>query len=343
MSYALHSVQISNNLSLDDAKKEAQKFIKDKKKKYHRETTKFYRFRNIAKQKFKPKSFKSKKINDDIVLVYGELKDENKHLSGGGFMDFLKNPIGTIKEAFRGIPSKLNNISTKTLNEYGKLPINALQIARTPLNATLNGVINIMSLGKFNELKSKYGFDKMYHLSLIATLTNNKIVIEKNEVINIEPLSQSSTIGPNTEYLNVPLSNAPNLTLIDMIDKTREYMGESKFYDYDGFNNNCQAFIASILNANNLMTPQADKFILQDVSGLQNDLNNTGFSYVPKVMRKITNLGSIVSRLIGKGTKKKALDEFDKYIKKSNINEDDLNSINEHFIDFINSEGIKFI
>ena len=80
---SLHVVEISNNIPLEQARKKAQEYIKDPKKKYYRETKNFYRFRNISKQKFKPKTYYSKKLNDDIILVFGELKDEWKHLKGG--------------------------------------------------------------------------------------------------------------------------------------------------------------------------------------------------------------------------------------------------------------------
>lgn len=342
MTYALHAVEVKNNIDIEKAKMIAQEFIKDKKKKMYKESKNFFRFRNIPKQKFKPRSFKSKKINEDIILVYGILKPENNHLSGSGFMDFIKNPIGHIKEAFAGTPTKLNNTATKTLNEYGNLPINALQIARTPLNNMLEGAINAVSLGKFSELKNKYGFDKLYHLSLIATLSTNKIIIEKNEVITIEPLSQSGSIKSNTEYYNIPLNN-PNLNLNTLIENTKNLMGESKFYDYDSFTNNCQNFIESVLKANNLYNQQAGNFLMQNVSGIQQDLNSSGFSYVPKVMRKITNMGSIFSRLMGKGTKKDALDAFEKYVEKNKLTESEMNNLTEHFIDFINSEGFRFL
>jgi hypothetical protein len=36
---------------------------------------------------------------------------EFKHLVGTGIMDFIKDPIGHIKEAFAGIPTKYNNVS----------------------------------------------------------------------------------------------------------------------------------------------------------------------------------------------------------------------------------------
>jgi penicillin V acylase-like amidase (Ntn superfamily) len=73
--YALHAVLIDKTIPLEEATKIAQEIINNKNRKYYRETTNQYRFRNISKQKFIKKSFRSKRINDQIVLVFGNLKE----------------------------------------------------------------------------------------------------------------------------------------------------------------------------------------------------------------------------------------------------------------------------
>lgn len=67
----LHAVVVQKPISLALARLKAQKFIKDKKKTYFRETEDSFRFRNIPKGHFK--DFVSKKINDEITLVLGHL------------------------------------------------------------------------------------------------------------------------------------------------------------------------------------------------------------------------------------------------------------------------------
>lgn len=65
----LHAVIIKKPVSLDDAKKEASKIIKNKK--FFRETNSSYRFRNIPKQKFEKKSFRTEIINPNLSLIFG--------------------------------------------------------------------------------------------------------------------------------------------------------------------------------------------------------------------------------------------------------------------------------
>ena len=72
--YKLHAVIIKSSVPFEEAQKMAQDIIKDKKKTFYRLTTKSYRFRALPKTKFNKSSFRTKKINKDISLVFGELK-----------------------------------------------------------------------------------------------------------------------------------------------------------------------------------------------------------------------------------------------------------------------------
>tara|TARA_R110000868_G_C10567992_1_gene737510 strand:- start:67 stop:288 length:222 start_codon:yes stop_codon:yes gene_type:complete len=67
----LHAVIIKKEVGLEKAKKMAEDIIK-REKPFMRETEDSYRFRNIAKTKFKSDTFKTKKINDKVSLVFGE-------------------------------------------------------------------------------------------------------------------------------------------------------------------------------------------------------------------------------------------------------------------------------
>jgi hypothetical protein len=72
--YALHAVIFKKPYDLDKAKQEASRIIKSKNKHFFRETDSSYRFRAIPKTKFEKKSFRTKKINKDISLIFGKLK-----------------------------------------------------------------------------------------------------------------------------------------------------------------------------------------------------------------------------------------------------------------------------
>jgi len=296
--YALHAVLINKDLGFEEAFKEAQHIIK-KKKFFHRETKNQYRFRNIPKQKFEPKTFRSKKINENITLVVGKLKPEHSHLEGAGLFDWIKEKasgaVSAVKNYFKP-REDYNNLSTKTINDYGNVPIKQLYIMRAPIQSMLNNIINFVSLGKWNELKQKYDFDKLFHLSLVARLENGKnIIMEKNEVVNISPEFKNEK---DSETLDIPFNG--NLTINQILNTARKNIGDSKFFLYDAFTNNCQFFIKYLLEGQGLYNQNTKDFLFQDLEEIYKGLP----SYVPKVMKGATTMGAIVNKILGKGKDK---------------------------------------
>lgn len=73
MVYELQVVIVKKEIGLEKAKKIAHDIIK-RDDIMMRETKDSYRFRNIAKTKFKADTFKTKKVNENISLVFGERK-----------------------------------------------------------------------------------------------------------------------------------------------------------------------------------------------------------------------------------------------------------------------------
>jgi len=71
--YQLHAVIVKKPISKEELEEIRNKFIKGNKK-FTRETKMSYRLRNIPKEKFIKNSFKSDKINKQITLIYGILK-----------------------------------------------------------------------------------------------------------------------------------------------------------------------------------------------------------------------------------------------------------------------------
>ncbi|MET0570951.1 MAG: hypothetical protein ABWZ79_05960 [Pedobacter agri] len=241
---------------------------------------------------------------------------------GKGLSDFLKDPIGHVKEAFQPIPTKLNNISMKTIEEFGNYPVQSMFVMRTPLSNNLTGALNIVSSGEFNRLQKNANIDQLYHVALVGSFNNTNIIIEKNEVVNIAPFKKSDVTN-NTEILRIKLSSNPSL--IQLIANTLNFMGPQNFYDYDALGatnrgrNNCQDFVNAVLESNNLLTPDVYKFFYQDISPITNELQN----HVPIAVKAVTQTGSIVSRLIGKGKRN--------------------TKIPTQFIHFVEKNGFRFL
>ena len=73
MPYEIQVAIIKKEVGLEKAKKIAEEILK-KDNAFMRETEDTYRFRNLPKTKFKSDTFRTKKINDKVSLVFGERK-----------------------------------------------------------------------------------------------------------------------------------------------------------------------------------------------------------------------------------------------------------------------------
>ena len=287
--WLIQSILINRNIPHYQALQTAKKISNKTPLKIHK-TVKYYRFRIEDPKDFT--EFRTKIINNDIRIIFGY----SPNLQGAGIFEDLvkqtKKGISKINKIFSK-SSSYNNISTKTLASFGNSIITELNVVRTPIQKVISNALNLLTAGKFNELKSKYSFDKLFHLSLMANIGGKYIYIEKNEVVNISP---SFTITDQSEIRNIPLNNQV-LTINVMLQKTLDKIGNERFFTYDAFKNNCQDFIINILNTNNLGDPSIYAFVKQDISGILNELPKG----LPKFARTITDIGAIVSRIRGEG------------------------------------------
>ena len=130
----------------------------------------------------------------------------------GGDVDTATNQIiGSL------IPTTVQNWMRANAN----VPITSLQVARSPIKTYVNIALQLMSAGKFDEVKRKLNIDKLYHLFIII---NNKWRIEKNDVVKVQEFKNT----PDTDKIDIDLSNFPNLQIKDLfynIPNVRNFWG----------------------------------------------------------------------------------------------------------------------
>jgi hypothetical protein len=213
----------------------------------------------------------------------------------------LVSPVSTVVQRgldlTHGIRRNFSPPIRKLLHQYGNLPIQAMIIRRDPIGSLINGAINAITLGAFDPAKKANNFDKLFHLSMEVYLNPKemekslRIIVEKNEVINITPTERKRE--KLSEQMRVNMNSAKSNTLNSILDQAKTAMGD-RFFLYDGFKNNCQDFIWNVVQANGQMTPELDKFIKQDVEGVAKQLP----SYTAPVMNALTDLGGLVNTAI---------------------------------------------
>jgi hypothetical protein len=187
-------------------------------------------------------------------------------------------------------PPKVREI----LARYGNGVVSELLVRREPIVGLIDKALNFISLGKWAQVKRELNYDKMFHLSLIATLTmpdqtQVRLLMEKNEVINMT--TDFKMIGSKMEYVAVPVPCC--ITLSEMMANTQSVYG-ANYFKYDAFSDNCQKFINTILVANGLSTPQTTGFIMQDVESILKGLP----SYISPFARLTTNIAGLADRAI---------------------------------------------
>ena len=174
---------------------------------------------------------------------------------------------------------KVRNI----LAQYGDDVITSATLKRTPLRSAIIKILNILTLGRFQQKLDESEYDKLFHLSLLVHTSSGAIIsIEKNEVI-------SMTVNPHSSEHEEfsPIGYIPqNLTLNQLMDNTQEFMKDSFFY-YSARDNNCQDFVVGILDANDLGDAENRAFAKQDINELFDDSN-----FLRKFTNTITDIGA---------------------------------------------------
>ncbi len=124
-------------------------------------------------------------------------------------------------------------------------------------------------------------------------LSNKKTIkVEKNEVINM-------VVNPNRpkeeQVLNLPAPPA-NLSFGEMLAKTREAVGDHKFFSYSAKDNNCGNFIEYILKTNGMNSEATHDYIGQDAKAILK-----GFPSLRKVMNTLTDTAGRANVLLEGG------------------------------------------
>ena len=184
------------------------------------------------------------------------------------------------KKYILGISEQLNK-SKQIFNEYNNWKVISIYICRQPINTFLNKCINFITFDTFNILCKNLNYNNIYHISFIFIIKLDDkykiILVDKQHTIL---LSDTFTIHNATmEFCSVQLKNKNN-KFGDMINKVYD-INKEQYLSFDIISNNCQTFAYDFMIANELLTDNCKKFILQDLKSVEND--------IPKYSHKFAN------------------------------------------------------
>jgi len=177
----------------------------------------------------------------------------------------------------------------KVVNKYKDNLITSMSIVRTPLDSYTTLALNSVSLGQFNKVRKKNGYDNYFHLNLNIVLDNGtNLIVEKNEILNIQVGTKKTS---KSEVMNITEFSSNAITLNSLLENTKKLQG-SKFYVYNASSNNCQYFIRDVLLSNNIGNPVYTDFIKQNTEDIFK--NSPIFR---KIANSVTDLGASVKNV----------------------------------------------
>jgi hypothetical protein len=211
--------------------------------------------------------------------------DDTDDMDGEGLKEVVEKVKSTARNVIDAIINGVRKGASPNLKDmikkYGDKAITSASVQRAPIDKAIRVVADVLTSGKFSKTAGDLEYDDVYHLSLILTLDNGKIIsYEKNDVVVIKENPQIKG-----EQMAV---NLKNITLANFINNTIQAIGEEKFYLYTAEEFNCQHFIHAHLKVNKALTPALNTFIMQDaISLLQRN---------PKLIslfKKVTDIGAL--------------------------------------------------
>lgn len=195
-------------------------------------------------------------------------------------------------------PNRLSASSNSAFEKYKDKVVKDITIRRAPIIPAVDRVLNFISSGRFDQAKRDSGFDKMFHLGVIVTLSDGtKVIIEKNERINI---STSWSNSADTTYKSTNYNGS--MTLAQLMERTEKLMGTFKFYQYNAYENNCQDFVLGIIRAAGAATADTTAFVKQSTKRILETMP----WYVKKFSQFATDTAAKANQIIGgRGRKKR--------------------------------------
>lgn len=205
----------------------------------------------------------------------------------------LYNPFEPlVKEANRIIYGNedYSTKAKKVLNELGEVEIKSAKIIRIPVPDYLVELLNVVSFGDFKKKLKETEYDKIFHLAIVFDTTKGRVLVEKNEVINIS--KDIPKVVEGYEEKEIQINNKTNLN--EILRNTQKAQGD-KYFKYSAYDNNCQNFILTLLKSNNLGSESDYSFVKQNTEEL--------FRSSP-YLRKLSNtITDVASRFTGRGKK----------------------------------------
>tara|TARA_R110000772_G_scaffold52365_1_gene120048 strand:- start:2566 stop:3960 length:1395 start_codon:yes stop_codon:yes gene_type:complete len=188
----------------------------------------------------------------------------------------------------------------KILKDNGSKVIKSITVKRTPLNWLMTGTLNAVSFGLLNKRMEENDIDELFHLFMELVMEDGmRIGLEKNERID---MNVNMKTRPKTETETID-GVASGITLDELMQKTRDKMGDDKFFNYSAKNNNCSDFILAVMDANDIGNAGDKTFVIQDAKTLFGKS-----TFLRKLVNTATDIAGKITDVVGNGMKEETME-----------------------------------
>tara|TARA_R110001592_G_scaffold130227_2_gene343377 strand:+ start:1524 stop:2174 length:651 start_codon:yes stop_codon:yes gene_type:complete len=202
-----------------------------------------------------------------------------------------------------------SNKIKKILKKYGNEKILSIRAGRRPINNMVEKAFNIISLGKWEKLRKKYYYDKLFHLFLVLTLNDGtKLSFEKNDIVNMEENDSRCSLK-NVDCIELEYDQN-SISVNDLVKKPLNRIGKNDYFIYDPFKLNCQIFIKSVLETFGLYDNNTKNFVYQDIKDIVKELP----FYVKWTSKAITDTTAFGKKISGAGHQNNDIEEISKFV-----------------------------
>jgi hypothetical protein len=208
------------------------------------------------------------------------------------FTNPTKSIIKIFGDTARDVGSQYPPQVKNVLMRHGNHKIVDIKLCKEVVSENTEFLLKALA-GKntWEEAKRKHGFDRFYHLFMIVTMDDgSRLHVEKNDVIRI---SDAPRPCPDALDLGAPKTS---MTVGELLDRTKQRIGNNDFFVYDPFSNNCQAFVKQLLITMGLFNQTSNEFLFQNVEGLREELP----SYTKYLAKGLTNVGAFFNTALQK-------------------------------------------
>jgi len=188
----------------------------------------------------------------------------------------------------------LGNLTAKSAEMYKKkqgAKITSIQLFRRPVEDALTGAMDALTGNAVSKFFKSTSHDQLFHLGLII---NGKFLYHKQANIAIEQMPSGFRKGKKIELKPVAGFDS-GITFKDIYRRTRDKVGEKKFYAYDSFKNNCQDFIVDTLDTINATYDK--EWVKQDVKAIVKNAPD----FFPGLAKALTDTASVAEKIVGGG------------------------------------------